>query len=308
MSDDSQPTASVILPTYNRSEVIGRAIESVLGQSFDDFELIVVDDCSSDRTEEIVQSYEDPRLEYISHELNRGGSAARNTGINNSVGEYIFFIDSDDTWHPTKLSRQIKYIETQPEGTVAVYCLVERTEGFKKHARSKLRSLLPIGPAITEGKEGDKEIIRDILRMRFQLGGASTLGVKSDVVRQIEGFDESFERHQDWEFLIRVLKRGKISCVDERLVEKYDSGSPSAEVYDRAKTRFLEKFREEIERQNLDMAKVVTIHRYNLSKRYLREGQYKKAFKRAPFTKMGLFKYLSFIYAGFEATVATTHE
>ena len=93
---DKSVTVSVIIPTYNRAHLVGRAIRSVLNQTYQDFEIIVVDDCSTDNTEEIVKGFNDHRIRYMRHDRNRGGSAARNTGIKASQGKYIAFLDSDD--------------------------------------------------------------------------------------------------------------------------------------------------------------------------------------------------------------------
>jgi len=95
---DKSVTVSVIIPTYNRAHLVGRAIRSVLNQTYQDFEIIVVDDCSTDNTEEIVKGFNDHRIRYMRHDRNRGGSAARNTGIKASQGKYIAFLDSDDEW------------------------------------------------------------------------------------------------------------------------------------------------------------------------------------------------------------------
>ena len=99
---------SVIITTYNRAHLVGKAIKSVLNQTFQDFELIVVDDGSTDNTEEVINSFNDTRIRYIRHKINKGGNAARNTGLRNSKGEYIAFLDSDDEWLPEKLERQLE--------------------------------------------------------------------------------------------------------------------------------------------------------------------------------------------------------
>ena len=95
---ESKPTVTIIIPTYNRAHLLGRAIRSVLTQTFHNWELIVVDDASTDNTKEVAYSFQDPRIHYLCHETNRGGPAARNTGIREARGLYIAFLDSDDEW------------------------------------------------------------------------------------------------------------------------------------------------------------------------------------------------------------------
>ena len=101
------PRVSVIIPTYNREEYVVKAIDSVLGQKFDDYEFIVVDDGSTDNTKEIVNKYGD-MIRYI-YQHNSGVSAARNTGIKLAKGEWVAFLDSDDEWRPDYLLTQIEY-------------------------------------------------------------------------------------------------------------------------------------------------------------------------------------------------------
>ena len=115
------PQVSVIIPTHNRSEFLGAAIGSVLSQTFQDFELIVVDDASTDTTAEVVASFNDERIKFIRHGMNKGGSVARNTGILNSTGDYIAFLDDDDEWLPAKLSKQIQVLLSSPPEVGCVY-------------------------------------------------------------------------------------------------------------------------------------------------------------------------------------------
>lgn len=107
------PTVSVIIPTYNRAHLIDRAIQSVSNQTYHDFEIIVVDDASTDNTEEIVKSFNDEKIIYLRHETNRGAQAARNTGIKAARGDWIAFLDSDDEWLPEKLELQSKVLLNQ---------------------------------------------------------------------------------------------------------------------------------------------------------------------------------------------------
>ncbi len=113
------PAVSVIIPAFNRADVLGRAIDSVLAQTYPDFELIVVDDGSTDRTAEVVQTFADPRIRYIP-QANAGVAAARNTGLAEARGRFVAFLDSDDRFLPHKLAVQVAVLEASPEvGLVA---------------------------------------------------------------------------------------------------------------------------------------------------------------------------------------------
>lgn len=107
----SQPVVSVIIPAYNGADTIGEAIRSVLNQTFTNFEIIVVSDASPDNTGEVVQSFDDPRINYIVHEKNRGLPATRNTAVRASSGRYIALLDQDDIFHPEKLQRHVELLE-----------------------------------------------------------------------------------------------------------------------------------------------------------------------------------------------------
>jgi len=105
------PKVSVIIPTYNRADFLESSIASVLSQTYKDFEIIVVDDNSCDRTHEVVKNIKDQRMKYIRHSKNKGPSAARNTAILSAKGEYISFLDDDDEWIPEKLQKQVELLE-----------------------------------------------------------------------------------------------------------------------------------------------------------------------------------------------------
>jgi glycosyltransferase involved in cell wall biosynthesis len=109
------PLVSVIIPTYNGASFIGRAIQSVLDQTYQNFELIIVDDKSPDNTEEVVKQFDDPRVKYIRHENNQGASGARWTAINNSSGEIVAFLDQDDFFHQEKLEAHVDFLGIHPE-------------------------------------------------------------------------------------------------------------------------------------------------------------------------------------------------
>lgn len=110
----SEDLVSIIMPTYNSGEYIGRALDSVLKQTYHNWELLIVDDCSTDNTEEVVRLYmlEESRIKYHRLEKNSGAAIARNTAVTLATGRYIAFLDSDDLWYPEKLSKQIAFMKT----------------------------------------------------------------------------------------------------------------------------------------------------------------------------------------------------
>src|ERR1700752_2956055 len=114
MSSDA-PASAVVMPVYNRAATVGRAIQSVLSQEFQDFELIIVDDGSTDGTPDVVASFADPRLRFIRLPANAGGNAARNRGIDAGTAPLITFLDSDDHYLSNKLEFAVHYFEDRPE-------------------------------------------------------------------------------------------------------------------------------------------------------------------------------------------------
>ena len=102
---------SIIMPSYNTASFISKTIESVLNQTYKNWELLVVDDCSTDGTDEIVSKYNDKRIVYLKNEKNSGAALSRNRALRNAKGKWIAFLDSDDLWHPTKLEKQIKFMK-----------------------------------------------------------------------------------------------------------------------------------------------------------------------------------------------------
>src|SRR5262245_7479203 len=115
------PKVSVIVPTRDRAEYLRVAITSVLSQTFQDFELIVVDDASAENNFEVISSFHDDRIKFIRHETRKGGSAARNTGIINSSCDYIAFLDDDDEWFPDKIAKQIHLLHSSPPDVGCIY-------------------------------------------------------------------------------------------------------------------------------------------------------------------------------------------
>ncbi len=124
------PKVSVVVLTHNRRRLLRRAISSILNQTFQDFEIVLVDDASTDNTPEVVRSFGDARIKYIRHEVNKGEAGSRNTGVTSSSGDYIAFLDDDDEWLPEKLEQQVRLLDSSPSQVGAVYT------GFLKIDRS----------------------------------------------------------------------------------------------------------------------------------------------------------------------------
>jgi glycosyltransferase involved in cell wall biosynthesis len=265
------PRVSVVVPTYDRASTVTDAIESVLNQTLDDLECIVVDDGSTDGTQRAIEELSDPRLRYRRHETNRGGSAARNTGIRDAEGRYVAFLDSDDEWLSTKLEREVGLLEGRSGDWVAAYCDVIRERS--NPLVNRLDSLFPE----TTGAEGGMELVPQVLSMELSVYAGSTLLTRREAVESVGGFDESFARHQDLEFLVRLLQRGKLGYVDEPLVRVQDSGTPSVETLVDAKRRLLATFAHEVERAEATGTDVRGAHALELTKAALREGKFCRA-------------------------------
>ena len=109
------PNVSVIMPVFNVASFVAQAVQSVLDQSFEDFELIIIDDCSPDQSVAICESFDDARIRIVRHTVNRGLAGARNTGVREARGNYLAFLDSDDYWHPDKLSLHLKHLSENSE-------------------------------------------------------------------------------------------------------------------------------------------------------------------------------------------------
>ena len=118
-------SVSVIIPTYNRSKMLRRAIESVLRQTRQDFEIIVVSDGSTDETEEMIASLDESRILFLKHEKSLGASAARNTAMKIARGRFFAFLDDDDEWMPNKLEVQVPVIESSPSEVGLIYAWME---------------------------------------------------------------------------------------------------------------------------------------------------------------------------------------
>jgi glycosyltransferase involved in cell wall biosynthesis len=203
------PKVSVIIPTHNRAHFLRDAITSVLGQTFQEFEIIVVDDASNDNTSEVVASFHDQRIRLIRHETKKGGSAARNTGILASKCDYIAFLDDDDEWFPDKLAKQVNILLASPPEVGCVYTgyvMVDRTSGGVIDHR------LPT-------KRGD--LSKDLLMSNCVAGGTSSALLRKNCLQKVGLFDENLPRSQDYDLWIRIANVFLFEYIPEPLFKYY---------------------------------------------------------------------------------------
>jgi len=268
------PAVSVVIPAYNRANVLGRAIDSALAQTRRDIEVVVVDDGSSDDTEAVVEGYDDPRVRYVAHGANRGVSAARNTGVDAARGEYVAFLDSDDEWVARKLERQLAAIESRGPGWVGAYCepLVPDPSPFARAVA--WASGLVRRDGVTEG---GRELADALLRMQVFMSPGSTLIVERAVLESVGGFDEGLRIYEDWDLVLRVLAVGKLAHVDEPLAVIHASGDPPGAVYAANDRRYLDRNAElvaELAGRGIDVERV---HRLGVAGHFLSGGEFREA-------------------------------
>lgn len=207
------PLVSVIIPTYNRVHTLPVSVESVLRQTYHNLEVIVVDDGSTDKTENYVRGLTDSRVRYVRNTGQHGPAAARNLGVRLARGEYVAFQDSDDEWHPDKLEKQMPILLNPKERIDIVYCEYARYFGQKR------LDTIPSRDLPMEYKQGD---ILPVLLLQ-PLMGTPTIVVKKTCFVQTGGFNESLPTFEDYEFSVRFSRNHRIGFVEEALVKGNDS-------------------------------------------------------------------------------------
>jgi len=218
-----KPLVTVIIPTYNREKFVIEAIESVLCQSYENIELIVVDDGSTDKTFQSVTPYLiKGKLRYI-HQNNRGVSSARNCGIKLSRGDYITFLDSDDLWDKRKLEKQIGFLESHKEFSVCYTneiwirngVRVNQKKVHQKYGGSIYKQCLPLC-----------------------IISASSIMLKREVVDEIGLFDESLTACEDYDYWLRLSSEYQIHLMAESLMIKRAGHNDQLSYHFKAMDRF----------------------------------------------------------------------
>ena len=202
-SGDRPPQVSVIIPTYNRGWIVGEAIDSVLAQDFADYELIVVDDGSTDETEAVLSDYGD-RIRIL-RQKNKGVSAARNTGIRSVAGDLVSFLDSDDLWLPSKLSHQMAFFHQHPQ---AVACQTEEIwirNGRRVNPKNRHRK--PSGMIFEPS-------------LALCLVSPSAVMIRRSLFDQVGLFDESLPACEDYDMWLRISCRYPVHLISTPLIVK----------------------------------------------------------------------------------------
>ncbi|WP_310467194.1 glycosyltransferase family 2 protein [Sphingomonas sp.] len=208
--DQPAPAISVIMPAYNRAASIGRAIDSVLAQDFSDFELIVVDDGSSDGTAEVVAAVADPRVRLIRLDKNGGGNAARNRGIDEARAPLLAFLDSDDAFLPHKLGFAVAFLRDRPEIGVLLDSFVKTWPDQPGRPDESMRN------AVLD----DNEAVLEALFTRRIWKATPAITVRRAVAIRAGRFDEGLKRRQDFDFIVRLAAAGRCATTDEVLWTK----------------------------------------------------------------------------------------
>lgn len=196
---------SIIIPTHNRLGMVLRAIDSVLNQSYKNFELIVVDDGSTDQTSEFIKRYPDPRLKY--YQISHGGVAkARNYGVEKSESDWICFLDSDDVWRRHKLSEQLRYHDKNRD------ILISQTEDvwIRNSVRvNKMKKHMT--------REGD--IFKESLSLCLIC--CSSVMINKKLFYDMGGFDETLKTCEDYDLWLRITAKHRIGFIPRPLVTKF---------------------------------------------------------------------------------------
>lgn len=282
------PKVSIIIPTHNRPEMLKQAIASVLAQTYQDFEIIIVDD-GDISAEEVVKSFADNRIKYIKHQTpHKGGSAARNTGIKAAQGKFLAFLDDDDEWLPEKLEIQMREFENTPKDVGFCFSAVINDFGDGR----KQTTTVPDGI----------DNLYELALRRFKGFLTVTLVVKKAALEEIGLFDEILPSHQDPDLIIRLSKKYQGLGINKPLVKvnmalnhEHIGGNLKKRI--RGRERILEKYFEEFKKR----PKVLAYHYSQLGFWYRDSDNFIKAreyFRKALSTNFS-YKYLLNLFSLF---------
>lgn len=196
---NAKPLISVVIPTYNRPELLKMAIKTVLDQTYKNLEILVIDDASNVNNQKIIDYFDDSRIIFFKNKTRKGGGYSRNVGIKNANGRFIAFLDDDDEWMPKKLEEQLKAFDDSNVSLVTCYSLDKR---FGKERVSK----------------PPENIDYSYLLKSFNLSSTSSYIVRKEVLDKIGYFDVDLPSAQEYDLALRMSKYYKIKTIPEILM------------------------------------------------------------------------------------------
>ena len=288
---NKKPKVSVVIVTYNRPKFISLAVQSVLNQIYQDFEILVVDNGIEKPAKEIVKSFGDSRIKYLPQIKNTGCSSGKNVGIKNAQGEYIAFLDDDDIWLPKKLELQMNAFENTSDDVGFCFTAI-----IQVRDKGETHSTVP---------DGIDNYFEFALR-KFSGFLSSTLVIKKEVFNDIGLLDESFPSHTDIDLIIRITKKYKGIAINKPLIKMHllsghEQMGSSFKRRIEGREMLLKKYKKDFEKRPLILSK----HLMLLAKFYRNDGQYKKARKmflktfRIYWRPMVVIHYGSLLFNGF---------
>ena len=236
-----KPRVSVIIPTFNRASLLPRSVNSVLAQTFGNFEVIIVDDCSTDRTQETIAGFDDSRIRSLRNEKNMGQAAAINAGISSARGEYIAFLDDDDEWTPAKLERQVDLLQESHPDVALISGWSETVNDTTGKVKANKRH--PVG--------GD--VFEDTLALRPP-GGTGVFLVRTSVAKEVGGFDKRYPFGKDANFICRIAQHYTIAVLQEVVLKSHVEHK-----YERITDRYWE-ISEFVKRHRADFSNQIDTH------------------------------------------------
>jgi glycosyltransferase involved in cell wall biosynthesis len=263
------PSVSVIIPTYNRGRFIRKAIDSVLNQTFKDYEIIVIDDGSTDGTAKILKSY-DNSIIYHSYQPNRGAAYARNRGIEMSRGNYIAFLDSDDFWKPEKLKKQVDFFQQHPDfGVVATQCSVNMIDDNLQTIKYIERETVHF--ELTYEKIFQRPLIK-----------TPSVMIQKKCFQEIGIFNEKYPILEDVDLWIRLARKYKIGFINEPLTvytRGHEMGRRESLPTRLIRLEISEKnYDPELISEKLYKKRISSLHAH-IGKHYISQGDIKKGKK-----------------------------
>jgi glycosyltransferase involved in cell wall biosynthesis len=255
---------SVVIPTYNRGYIIRDALQSVLSQTYRDFEVFVIDDGSSDSTREIVENFGQENVRYLSHDRNRGCSAAYNTGLSAARGELVGFLDSDDIWKADYLERQVDFLARHSEvdvvftdtaiqeGSTTIPSLIGLLKAFPK--------LLGTHPKTEEYVISGREIYLCLLE-EVPIKPSACV-VKRKMFEKAGVFDEAWPSGTDWDLFLRLSRQARFGYIDQPLVvQRRTHDATHQEFREQDKIFLLSLFTKEKEKLGNDREALCAVNR-----------------------------------------------